>query len=82
MADNRHLRYGEKRLAFSSEKSRDRANAHRAIEGLSQNDKIIWLLQEQAGMLYEQNQMLGYLCDRLYAIEVRASGAAEAGASE
>lgn len=82
MADNRHLRYGEKRLAFSSEKARDRANAQRAIEGLSQNDKIIWLLQEQAAMLFEQNQMLAYVCDRLYTLETRRSEAPEAGASE
>lgn len=57
MADNRRLRHGEKRMAmFTSEKGRDRATAQRSIEGLSQNDQIIWLLQEQ-------NEMLRYLCD-------------------
>lgn len=63
--DTRDLRHGEKRLSlFSSEKGRDRANAQRAIEGLSQNDQIIALLSEQ-------NDMLRYMCDRLMAIEVK-----------
>ena len=59
-ADNRDLRHGEKMFGvFSSEKGRDRANARRTIEGLSQNDQIIELLTEQ-------NRMLRYLCDQAF----------------
>lgn len=58
----------------TSEKGRDRAAAQRAIEGLSQNDQIICLLQEQAGMMFEQNQLLRYMADRLHAIETQGSG--------
>ena len=54
MADNRNLRHGEKRMAmFTSEKGRDRANAQRQIEGLTQNDKMIALLSD---LLVEQQQ--------------------------
>ncbi len=68
--DTRDLRHGEKRLAvFSSEKGRDRANAQRAIEGLSQNDQMIQLLHQQTQLLVEQTEMLRYMCDRLHAIE-------------
>lgn len=48
---------------FTSEKGRDRAAAHRAIEGLSQNDQIIALLFEQNQLLAAQNQMINYLCE-------------------
>ena len=54
VADNRNLRHGEKRMAlFTSEKGRDRANAQRQIEGLTQNDKMIALLTD---LLVEQQQ--------------------------
>lgn len=66
MAENRDLKHGEKRMAvFTSEKGRDRANAQRAIEGLTQNDQIIALLTDQ-------NEMLRYMCDRLYGLEQKA----------
>lgn len=62
--DSRELRHGEKRLSvFTSEKGRDRANAQRAIEGLTQNDQIIALLSEQ-------NDLLRYMSERLAAIEI------------
>jgi len=67
MADNRQLRHGEKRFAmFTSEKGRDRANAQRAIEGLSQGDAMITLLQQQVELLTEQNAMLRWMCDRYH----------------
>lgn len=65
--DARELRHGEKRMAlFTSEKGRDRANAERAIAGLSQNDQIIELLTSQ-------NEMLRYMCDRMAAIETNTN---------
>jgi hypothetical protein len=65
--DPRELRHGEKRLAmFTSEKGRDRANAQRAIEGLTQNDEII-------GLLTQQNELLRYIGERLAAIEVNTN---------
>ena len=65
MAD-RKLTHSERGVSiFGGEKARDRADARRQLEGLSQNDQVIALLTEQ-------NEMLRYMCDRLYAIEQKA----------
>jgi hypothetical protein len=61
----RDLRHGEKRMAlFSSEKGRDRASAQRAIEGLSQNDQIIALLEQQ-------NELLRWMADWMHRQEAK-----------
>lgn len=65
MAD-RKLNHSERGMnLFGGEKARDRADARRQLEGLSQNDQVIALLTEQ-------NEMLRYMCERLYAIEQKA----------
>lgn len=65
MAD-RKLDHSERGVSlFGGEKARDRAEARRQMEGLTQNDQVIALLTEQ-------NEMLRYMCDRLYALEQRA----------
>jgi len=65
MGDNRDLKHGEKRLGvFSSEKGRDRANAQRAIEGLSQNDQMIYLLNRQV-------ELLDYIAQAVHRLEAR-----------
>lgn len=80
MADNRQLRHGEKRMpVFTSEKGRDRAAAHRAIEGLTQNDQIITLLFEQNQLLADQNGMLRYLADSAHWFMERSAGPAPQG---
>lgn len=58
----------------TSEHMRDQAAARRAIEGLSQNDQIIALLHEQAGMMFEQNQLLRYIAEQMYAQGQQAGG--------
>lgn len=62
--DTRKLGHNERHVGlFSSEKGRDKAQAQRAIEGLTQNDQIIALLSEQ-------NDLLRYMSERLAAIEI------------
>ena len=56
---------------WSSERGRDKANALRSIEGLSQNDQILYLLREQAGMMYDQTQVLRYLAETLHEINCK-----------
>lgn len=60
MAD-RKLHHSERGIG-GGERGRDRADAKRQLEGLSQNDQIIALLTEQ-------NDLLRYMADRLYTIE-------------
>lgn len=67
MAKNTRGLNNSERFAFaglvgSSEKKRDQGAAHRAIEGLSQNDRIIGLLADLVALQRDQNTMLGYLC--------------------
>lgn len=58
-------RFAPTGLFGSSEKKRDQVAAQRAIEGLSQNDRIIDLLSQQNVLLSRQNEMLDFLCRRL-----------------
>lgn len=62
MAD-RKLNHSERGVSlFGGEKARDRADAKRQIEGLNQQEQVVALLSEQ-------NDLLRYMCERLYAIE-------------
>jgi hypothetical protein len=60
MAKTRKLGQSERMVGslFSTEKGRDRADARRQIEGLSQNDQVIMLLSEI-------NERLAWLCDEM-----------------
>lgn len=63
MGDTRKLGASERVVGFGfkGERARDRADAQRQIEGLSQQDQMLQLLREQVAEQRRTNQLLEWL---------------------
>lgn len=74
MAD-RKLNHSERGISlFGGERARDRADAKRQIEGLSQQDQVIALLNEQNALLAELVGVQRWMADRMHEAQTGASG--------